>query len=285
MICHMPKIPVRRVLSLYLACVAAVAFAVDVPAGENAATGNRPTITTLGDLNGKRLGVLAGSILDNAANDVLDFTQIVYYDNTEAEIAALSAGEIDAIIDDQPVIRYLTSINPRLRALPGLLMEDRFGFAMRLGDEELYAEVNSVVREMLRDGSLKRMEARWLDSPDDSTRVMPELPPPGTDGVLRFGVSPVSAPFLYANEQGEMIGLELELMQRLSRRINRRLVVVAMDFSNLIPALLDDEVDVIGSGLSITREREKIVRFTDSYYHGGVSAMVLNDAPGEGAEE
>lgn len=232
-------------------------------------------IRSIGELNGKRLGVIIGTILDAAANSALDLTQIHYFEDTEEELKALLAGEIDAVIDDQPIVRHLANADPRIRQLPGVLIEDSYGFAMRQNNDELYREVNNALRALLADGTMRDMERRWLDSPDDSTRVMPELPEQTADRILRFGASPVSPPFVYTGANGKLTGMDIEIMERIARRINRRLVVESMDFGELFFSLQDGRVDVIGACLSITPERREIARFTDSYYHGGVAALVL----------
>lgn len=235
-------------------------------------------VRTVADLNGKRLGVIAGTILDNAANNVLDFTQIVYFDDGDAVLRALLDGEIDAMIDDEPVVRYLVAKDKRLRRV-GLLEEDRYGFALRYDDNDLYEQVDAALGGFIGDGTVDALEKKWIDSVDDAERVMPDLPDQPAGPTLRMGVSPVSAPFLYRSDKGEIVGMDLELMQLIARRIDRRLVVVDMEFSELIPSLLSGRVDVIGSCLSITEERSKIIHFTREYYEGGVTALALSHEP------
>lgn len=258
------------------AAVAVMALAFLAACCGMAGEARRKRINSVADLNGMRLAILAGSSFDNAANDALDFTQILYFDNTAQEIEALMAGEVDAMIEDEPVARYLAGIDTRLRRVDGILVAEDYGFAVHPEQADLHELVNNALKEIIRDGTLKDMEERWLDSHDEATRVIPELPKAGTDGVLHLGVSSISAPFCYLKD-GKVTGLDIELMERLARRIDRRLVVVDMEFSELIPSLLAGDVDVIGSCFSITPERAKVVRFTDSYYKGGVAALVLAD--------
>ncbi len=92
--------------------------------------------------------------------------------------------------------------------------------------------------------------------------------------VLRFGVSPVSAPFVYSLK-GQIVGLDIDFMRELAEELGMRLEVNSMEFSLLITALQDGDVDIIGSCYSITEERMRLVRFTDSYCSGGVVAITL----------
>ncbi len=277
-------------LSFYLILAAGIAsYIFPYPPSRTAVAGEEsgaapPTLPTtngeirnIGDLEGKRLGVLAGTILDNAINDALDFTQIIYFDDNEHEIAALLAGEIDAIIDDDPVVRYYAARDPRLRRVDGHIQDDNYAFATRYEDKELHDKINRELLSMIEEGVIADLEKRWLDSPDDATRVLPDLPEAVDAPVLRLGVSSVSAPFCYVNSSGRLVGLDIELMERLSRRIGMRLVITDMEFSRLIPSLLDGDMDIIGSCFSITEERRKMIDFTSSYYVGGVAALALED--------
>lgn len=208
-----------------------------------ASAGEEDAIAVMTDLNGKRLGTVAGTMLD-------------------------------AVIDDEPVVRYRASTDPLLRALPGTLVSDRYGYALRMDDVKLYHRVNTALTHLLDEGVMERLAARWLDGPD-SGRVLPEpAPVPDEAEILRVGVSSISPPFCYRNGEGDLVGLVLELLQLLADRIGMRLVVTDMDFGLMIPALTDNRVDLIGGCFSITDERARLVRFTDSYYEGGIGALV-----------
>lgn len=47
-----------------------------------------------------------------------------------------------------------------------------------------------------------------------------------------------------------------------------------MEFGSLIPALASKKVDMIGACITITEERSKKVLFSNSYYTGGIAAIV-----------
>ena len=251
-------------LGVGIVCIAVFANCAEPVQGE--------TIRTIADLNGKRLGAIVGTTLDSAANKALDFTQIHYYDDSDDQIEALYLGEIDAFLDDEPVARFLAGRDSGLRVIPGRLMEDEYGYAMRLDDEELYEKINSLLVKRIEDGTLRRLEQKWLDSSEGEAAE--PAPAPSSGRILRFGVSPVSAPFVY-KVSGNIVGLDIDLMRNIAESLGMRLEVTAMDFSELLNALQSGDVDVIGSCLSITEERKQLVRFTDSYYQGGVAAVTL----------
>ncbi len=252
-------------------CLALILFS---PDAVRAAEETSP-IATIADLNGKRLGVVAGTVLDIATNRILDLTVFHYYDTNEQLYNALYDGEIDAVIDDEPVVRYRSRTDSRLRALPETLVPDHYGYAMRKDSGELHRQVNIALRRLLDKGVMTSLEARWIDGPETG-RILPEAQPvPENAETLRVGVSSISPPFCYRNDAGDVIGLDMELLQLIAGNLGRRLEVTDMDFGLMMPALLTKDVDLIGGCFSITKEREQLVLFTDSYYTGGTGALVL----------
>ncbi|NDV20665.1 transporter substrate-binding domain-containing protein [Pseudodesulfovibrio sp. JC047] len=72
--------------------------------------------------------------------------------------------------------------------------------------------------------------------------------------------------------QGVMRGLEVDLMNAYSRYLAKqspgkkvRMVFLAVPFSQLIPSLLDGRGDVVAAGMTMTRDRQKIVAFSSPY--------------------
>jgi polar amino acid transport system substrate-binding protein len=107
---------------------------------------------------------------------------------------------------------------------------------------------------------------------------MPSLPT-GDGEVLRFGTAAVTEPFAYHDANRAIVGFDVELATRVASRLGRRLEIVDMEFGAMIPALLGGKVDMIGACITITPERAKSVLFSNSYYTGGISALVRAPAP------
>jgi polar amino acid transport system substrate-binding protein len=89
--------------------------------------------------------------------------------------------------------------------------------------------------------------------------------------VLRVGVSPDAPPIAFRRE-GRIVGIEPDLGQALVDHFRRPLVLVAMDWESLIPALLDGRIDAIMSGMTVTPAREVRVAFSDPYMRSGLAA-------------
>ncbi len=236
------------------------------------------------DLNGRLVGTLAGTSHDQAANQSLDYTQLEYFDDPMEMLASLQAGEVDAILTETPIADYNTKKNPALRRLSGVLKIDHFAFALRHQsddgksspeDAELFVEVNSSMREMLANGTIDKMLAKWLDG-NESAIPDPE-PTPGSGKVLRVGLAAGCLPFSDTDSQGTPIGFDAELVRRIALDRGYRLEIRIMEYAQLLPSLFYGRVDMVGSCMTINEERRRLVQFTDSYYASGVTALVLDE--------
>lgn len=90
---------------------------------------------------------------------------------------------------------------------------------------------------------------------------------------LRVGVAADYAPLVFEND-GEIVGLEADFAARVGEALGRRVVFHRVPFDGLIAALLDDEIDVIMSGMSINLDRASRVRFTTPYLRVGQMALI-----------
>lgn len=90
---------------------------------------------------------------------------------------------------------------------------------------------------------------------------------------LRVGIS-TNYPPLAFKEKGVIKGVEVDLSNRLAERIGRQVTLVEKPFDQLIPALLDGEIDVIMAGMTVTDDRKEVVAFTQSYLDVGQMPLI-----------
>lgn len=116
----------------------------------------------------------------------------------------------------------------------------------------------------------------------DISKANPSAPPPpeppkpsGTmlKSQFRIGISPNYMPLAYKDPTVGLVGVEVDFANQLSKSLGKTIVFVETPFPELIQSLLEERIDIIMSGMSITREREKLVSFTDSY--ATIGQMVL----------
>lgn len=80
-------------------------------------------------------------------------------------------------------------------------------------------------------------------------------------------------------ENDKFAGFDIELVEAVAAKMGKKVEWVNIDFKGLIPGLVSKRFDMAVSAIYITDERKKVVDFTDSYYAGGLVAMVKEGSP------
>ena len=94
----------------------------------------------------------------------------------------------------------------------------------------------------------------------------------------KVGTEPTYPPFDTTNEDGDIIGFDMDLMKAIAKDQGFEVEFASFDFDALIPALKSDSADIVIAGMNITPERAKQVDFSDSYYKTGVVLLVKKNS-------
>lgn len=81
------------------------------------------------------------------------------------------------------------------------------------------------------------------------------------------------APFSI-EEDGKYKGIDVELLDAISKEEGFEYELKPMDFSAIIPALTSNQLDGAIAGISITDERKQSLDFSDGYFDSGLSIVV-----------
>jgi polar amino acid transport system substrate-binding protein len=229
---------------------------------------------------GRIFAVPTGTVADQFVLKKFPDARINYY-NTVLDCAlAVKDGKADAASYDLPVLKNIAAKNKGIAVLPELLFDDRYGFAVHLGNHELKAAVDTVLSVIKADGTYDAMMKRWF--PDSGNpEPMPEFKFTGSKGVLKFGTSAVTEPMSFYDANRIIVGFDIEFATRIAHHLDKQLEIVDMEFGAMLPALISGKVDMIGAGLSITEERAKSVLFSESYYPSGIAALVKQEIKDE----
>ncbi len=96
------------------------------------------------------------------------------------------------------------------------------------------------------------------------------------EGVIRVGTTSDTKPYAYA-ENGEYTGFDVEILEEAASRMDLTPEFVAQDFSAILPAVANGQVDVGVASISATAERKKTVDFTDVYFIGYLGIVTTAD--------
>ena len=85
------------------------------------------------------------------------------------------------------------------------------------------------------------------------------------NNTFMVGTESTYPPYESRNEQGDLIGFDIDLMEIIAGKLGKKVEWQDMSFDGLIPALIAKRIDMVIAGMSITEERAQRVAFTKPY--------------------
>ena len=98
-------------------------------------------------------------------------------------------------------------------------------------------------------------------------------------GKLLAGVKLDTPPFGFLDDKNEPAGFDIDLVRRIARDIGVPVELVKVTSPSRIPLLLSGNVDLVAASMTHTRERDKAIDFSITYYTGGQSLLVARTSP------
>ncbi|MGJ0514431.1 MAG: ABC transporter permease subunit [Methylomicrobium sp.] len=230
-------------------------------------------ISQLAHIDGKRVGVLGGSAGDLAARKHFpNATFQVFVASADAALA-VKTRKADAFVYDKSVLLNLAEKNPELVILDEPVDKLEVAAAVRKDNAALLAEINGVLSELKKAGTLQHLRTKWIDSKYKVTPQMAVIQGAAGKGVLRMGTCATIEPFSF-QANGKLTGLDIELSRLIGERLSKKIEIVDMNFEGLIPALQAGKIDFALSNFNVTEERKKLVNFSLPYVENDISALV-----------
>jgi polar amino acid transport system substrate-binding protein len=81
---------------------------------------------------------------------------------------------------------------------------------------------------------------------------------------------------VFRQDDGAYAGFEVDLARELASSLGKRAVFVDCAWNDLLPALLENRIDIIMSGMTVTMSRSVRVAFTDPYMLSGQVGLTTN---------
>jgi polar amino acid transport system substrate-binding protein len=100
-------------------------------------------------------------------------------------------------------------------------------------------------------------------------------------GTLRVGMDPTYMPFEMTNKRGEIIGFEVDLLKDMAKTMGVKLELVSTGYDGIIPALMTNKFDMIGSGMTLTQERNLRLNFSEPFIVVGQTLLIRQELQGQ----
>jgi polar amino acid transport system substrate-binding protein len=216
---------------------------------------------------------MTGSRSELVAKSRFSEAQIIDFESSIDAIASLKANHLDAVITDYPTAYNVSRHNADLTFFPDTLAKEMDVVAVKKGNKELLAVIDSVIIQLHKDGTLKDMKKRWfkfdLSAYDDT-----DVNTPSSGNVVKIGTVSNKEPFCFIGNNQKLTGHDIELAHRIAAGLNRPIELLDMKFAALIPALQSGKIDMIVAGMLPTDERRKKVDFSQSYFENFIAMVV-----------
>ncbi|MGI6751963.1 MAG: transporter substrate-binding domain-containing protein [Anaerovoracaceae bacterium] len=227
---------------------------------------------TLADLENATFAVADGMIIDSLILGRLPNARIAYYRTITDCFSALSDGQVDGVVYDEPVLRCILAHSPDLHIVEEMFEKVDYGFAVSPDRQDLKKAIDDTLVELKESGVYEEMKNRWFPE-KGAFGIMPRIELSGKNGTLKYGATITERPFSFIVGDNVNTGFDIELVKRICCKLEMDLEIHNLIFSELIPSLLSGKVDMFGS-IFITEERKSKVLFSEPYFKGGVAVMV-----------
>ena len=95
--------------------------------------------------------------------------------------------------------------------------------------------------------------------------------------ILMVGTSADYPPYASINlETNEIIGFDIDVIQEVARRLNKKTYIKDMPFNYLLFDLHFGHIDVVAAGLTPSEEKKKAISFSDPYLSGDPLVVISN---------
>ena len=113
-------------------------------------------------LEGKKIGVQAGTTGDMYCTDDFGQENVSQHKNGALAIEALKNGQVDCVVIDNEPAKVFVSQNKGLKILDTEYVVEDYAAAVRKGNTELLDEVNNAMKELTEDGTIDKILGKYI---------------------------------------------------------------------------------------------------------------------------
>lgn len=213
-------------------------------------------------LDGKRVGVIIGSIQDITVTGLAPNADIRRFSSMTDMMAALESGKVDVLCQENFTVTANRAVAAVVDTIDAGLPPRSVAACFKKGNITLQQDFNAYLAEIRADGTYRTILDRWLKA--DAPAALPAPQQHGTGELKRVATYHAMPPYNFICS-GKPSGLEIDLLTEWANRRNYRLEFLMMDFAAQIPALQTGKADIAMGSIAVTEERQKQVLFSDGY--------------------
>ena len=163
------------------------------------------------------------------------------------------------------------------------LTDEQYAYAVNPADAELLKSVNDLLAEIKENGKFNEIVDKYFAGIGTPTGYDAGKQDSSKNQLVVATNTPFS-PFEY-KDGDKFYGVDIEIAALLADKLGKELVIVDMEFDAILNSVNSGNADIGMAGLTVSPDREKLVKFTEPYYEASqVVVCKADDATFDGCK-
>ena len=213
------------------------------------------------DMVGKTVGVLRDS---PSAGYIAPFTGVLsvrYYDNAESLAVELKNGGIDCALADESTLAAMRKSSSRLHALEEKFIDRSYCIAVSVENRIMIENIGMALSAMSRDGTLAAIVDGWLNGGYAGAYQNGEY-----ERSISVAVQPGFYPYAFYDEEGELTGLEIDIVYEICARLGLNVEFAPVDSERLL-YMAESGKTSFAIGLIVQDPDNEAISYSENYMH------------------
>lgn len=233
------------------------------------------TVHSIEDLKGKTIGVQLKTTGDAYASDI-ENAQVQRFNKGYDAVVALRKGELDAVmLDDAPANVFVEEFGD-IKILDEAYADEEYGIAVNKENTELLEKINQALDTLEADGTIEQITNAWLKEGVETTAYEGQNKDEYANGILVMATNAEFPPYEDQTEDGEIIGIDVDIMKAVCDQLDMKLQVENTAFDSIIASVERGMADVGVAAMTITDERLEQINFSRTYVKAKQVIIVRN---------
>ena len=210
------------------------------------------------DMQGKAVGVIASTPASGYLTPFSEEMTIKYFTNVAGMSEDLLSGAIDCAVTDRDTADAVLKDHADLTMLEEPFINREYRMAVSQDNTVLRDNINATLEAMKTDGTLNAIIDGWLSGQYEYAAK--EYTP---QGVLTVAVDPTFPPYGFSGENGEYLGMEIDILREICYRLGVELQLVRADEDNMVYLVESGKVALAMGRITVAEDAAVI--YTDVY--------------------
>ena len=282
----------KKIAKVILSCMMAGALFAGCggSSGDDKPAADKPAETKIGMLTHMNatettLGEMYNAAVDKAGLNTAKYNP-KFYDSLRAMQMGIEAGEVAEVSLYKSVADYIIANNDKFELVQNDVLgklKDSFCFAVRNDSIQLKADLDRIIGDMQKDGTLDKLTNEYIIAVNRG-QAPPAVEIPTTEGAesIKVGVTGDLPPLDLILPDNSPAGFNTALLAEIANRLGKNVAIVQVESGARASALASKQIDVVfwavvpaGDHLPADIDKPEGLEFSAPYFEDSVAHVKL----------